>query len=89
MEGNVRSVRSYKKTPIITVPETPDYLQHLLLSASSASLPPSPSSHSVGNPGPRVAVRPRMEIDEGKRPRRKVPIRLNAERKESPQELIK
>jgi hypothetical protein len=51
MEGNVRSVRSYKKTPIITVPETPDYFKHFLLSASesSASLPPSPD-HARGPP---------------------------------------
>ena len=33
---------------------------------------------SVGKSGSRVAVRPRMEIDEGKRPRKKVPMSLNA-----------
>jgi len=43
MEGNVRSVRSYKKTLIITVPETPDYLERLLPSTSSSSLPSSPN----------------------------------------------
>ena len=31
MEGNVRTVRSYKKNLVITVPQTPDYLEKLLL----------------------------------------------------------
>jgi len=44
---------------------------------------------SVGKPGSRVAVRPIMEIDDGKRPRKKVPIRVKAGRKERPQELIR
>lgn len=39
MEGSVRTVRSYKRRPVITVPEAPDFLQHL---SASASLPPSP-----------------------------------------------
>jgi len=43
MEGNIRSVQPYKKTLVITVPETPDYLENLLPSASSSSLPSSPN----------------------------------------------
>lgn len=153
MEENLQSVRSYKKTPAITVPETPDFLQRLLPAASSSSHPSSPNdirgpsstmlgspfngpgwldgsssqprlrqspqsdsqklalkfakmeallgdwgfdsvggllqTDSVGKPGSRVAVRPRMEIDEGKRPRKKVPMSLNAGRKDRPQELIR
>ena len=44
MEGAVRTVHSYKKTPVITVPQTPDYLEQLLPSAPSSLLPPSPNN---------------------------------------------
>ena len=43
MEGTVRTTRSYKKNPVITVPQTLDYLKQLLPSAPSSSLPPSPN----------------------------------------------
>ena len=43
MEGNIRSVRPYKKRPVIIVPETPAYLKNLLSSAASSSLPLSPN----------------------------------------------
>ena len=42
MEERVRNVRSYKKTPVIAVPEIPQYFQLLLPSEStSTSSPPS------------------------------------------------
>ncbi|KAF8159999.1 hypothetical protein B0H34DRAFT_797183 [Crassisporium funariophilum] len=44
MEGKVRSVRTYKKTPVITVPEPPEYLGRLVSPASSSSLSPSPNN---------------------------------------------
>jgi len=56
MEGNIRNVRSYKKNPIITLPQTPDYLEQLLPSAPTSSLPPSPNdprgppSTTLGSP---------------------------------------
>ena len=56
MEENLKSVRSYKKTPAITVPETPDFLQRLLPAASSSSHPSSPNdirgllSTTLGSP---------------------------------------
>jgi hypothetical protein len=56
MEGTLKSVRSYKKTPAITVPETPEFLQRLLPADSSSSHPPSPndtrgpSSTTLGSP---------------------------------------
>jgi hypothetical protein len=39
---------------------------------------------AVGRPGSRVAVRPRMDIEAGKRPRKNVPMRVNAMRKKDP-----
>jgi hypothetical protein len=50
MEESVRSVRHYKKTPVIAVPETPDYLKHHLPTASSSSLPPSPNDLEQASP---------------------------------------
>ncbi|KAF8952164.1 hypothetical protein BDZ97DRAFT_1909450 [Flammula alnicola] len=50
MEGIVRSVRSYKKTPIIAIPETPDYFKCLLPSASSSSLLSSPKDLEESSP---------------------------------------
>ena len=56
MEGNIRTVRSYKKNLVITVPQTPDYLEKHLPSAPSSSLPPSPNdtrgppSTTLGSP---------------------------------------
>ena len=44
---------------------------------------------SVGKPGSRVAVRPIMEINNGKQPHKKVPMRVKAGQKERPQELIR
>jgi hypothetical protein len=186
MEGTFRNVRSYKKNPVITVPQTPDYIKQLLPSAPSSSLPPSPNdtrgpqsttlgspfnergwmdgsssqprlrqspqtdgqklalkfekmevllkdsgfdsvgefleilfynpscitgepdlrgsfhvkavsrflqgrneTETVGDPGSSVAVSPTIDIEEGKRPRRKVPIVPKARRKARPHSLIK
>src|SRR6266568_969191 len=46
-------------------------------------------TETVGGPGSRVADRPTTDIDEGKRPRRKVPMRLNVGRNEIPQVLMR
>jgi len=43
MDENIRNVRSYKKTPVIAVPEIPEYFKHLLPSTSTSSLPSSPT----------------------------------------------
>ncbi|KIJ96688.1 hypothetical protein K443DRAFT_10433 [Laccaria amethystina LaAM-08-1] len=38
MENNIRTVRTYKKTPLVEVPEAPDYIAHLLPPASNSLL---------------------------------------------------
>ena len=43
MEENVRNVRSYKKTPVIEVPEIPQYFKLLLPSTTSPSPLSSPT----------------------------------------------
>ena len=43
MEQNVRNVHSYKKTPVIELPETPQYFKPLLPATSSSSLLVSPT----------------------------------------------
>ena len=43
MDENIRNVRSYKKTPVIAVPEIPEYFKHLLPSMSTSSLLSSPT----------------------------------------------
>ena len=56
MEGTLKSVRSYKKTPATTVPETPEFLQRLLPADSSSPHPSSPNdthgplSTTLGSP---------------------------------------
>ena len=56
MEGTLKSVRSYKKTPATTVPETPEFLQRLLPADLSSPHPSSPNdtrgplSTTLGSP---------------------------------------
>ena len=60
MEENVRNVRCYKKTPVVAVPETPQYFRLLLSSTPSSSLllspdpqeslPPTTSLSSLDSP---------------------------------------
>ena len=38
MENNVRTVQSYKKTPLVEVPEAPHYITHFLPPASNSLL---------------------------------------------------
>ena len=49
MEERVRNARSYKKTPVITVPEIPQYLK-LLLPSTSSSSPASPLTDILESP---------------------------------------
>ena len=46
-------------------------------------------TETVGDPGSSVAVRPTIDIEEGKRPRRKVPMVPKARRNARPHSLIR
>jgi hypothetical protein len=50
MEGTIRSVRSYKKKPVITVPDIPDHVKRHLPSPSSSSLVLSPNDLQESSP---------------------------------------